>query len=514
MELNERVIELLRQMISIDSETDTEKEKDMERYLQKLLSNMENVISGMIHIPNDPHDRSVVYGFVQGNKKDTVIFLNHHDVVGIDTYGVLRDDAFSPDALLDELLKYETRDDVLEELKSGQWLVGRGACDMKGGAAAQLAVFEAYAKNPGEASLLYISLPDEESYSAGMRTAVTILKELRESFGFIYRVLIDSEPNEKVDGKLVSYTGSVGKLLPVVVVQGKSVHIGNYNQGINPIGVMSQIIAETEGDISLADSCGEELTPPPAWIYLRDRKPHYDVSLPQRVAACANFMTYQKTPEDVMYLLMNAARHAVEKMLHRIQSSMTMEVISGAELLKRASAYPGFDVFYETVKNNCFVALQKGESTYAQETIRLIEESLNFIGATKPVVVIAFVPPYYPAADSLFLHDQRFSGLLDAVSHMTDITFKHYFNGISDCSYCCVDPDLDEYILEDNLLLWGKSYSFDFSAMAEMQIPFILLGPWGKDLHERTERVHIDSVSKELPAILRTIVDYVGKTAE
>lgn len=50
--------------------------------------------------------------------------------------------------------------------------------------------------------------------------------------------------------------------------------------------------------------------------------------------------------------------------------------------------------------------------------------------------------------------------------------------------------------------------------MAEMQIPFILLGPWGKDLHERTERVHIGSVSKELPAILDAIVEYVGKTAE
>ena len=104
-----------------------------------------------------------------------------------------------------------------------------------------------------------------------MRAAVTVLKELRASYGLTYRVLVNSEPNEMADGKLVSYTGSVGKLLPVVVVQGKSVHIGNYQQGVNPIGVMSQIIAETEGDMSLADSWGEESTPPPAWIYLRDR---------------------------------------------------------------------------------------------------------------------------------------------------------------------------------------------------------------------------------------------------
>ena len=514
MKRNERVLELLRQMIAIDSETDTKKEREMERYLQKVLAQMENVTSGMIHIPDDAYDRSVVYGLIKGSKKDTVIFLNHHDAVNIDAYGSLRDHAFSPDELMGDLLKTEKNEEILEELQSGQWLVGRGSCDMKGGAAAQLAVFEAYAAQPGAATVLFVSLPDEESYSAGMRAAVSMLKELRDAYGLVYRVLVNCEPNQKEGDTLVSYTGSVGKLLPVVVVQGKSVHIGNYAQGINPVGVMARIIAETEGDMSLADSYGEESTPPPAWIYLRDRKERYDVSLPNRVAACANFMTYHKTPEDVMYLLMNAARHAVAEALRKNHSDLSMEVISGAELLKRAEAYPGFDVFYQNVKSNCFVSLQKGESTYVQATIRLIEETINFTGMTEPLVVIAFVPPYYPAADSFLVQDERFTGLLDAIGGMADVTFKHYFNGISDCSYCCVSPDLNEAILENNLLLWGKSYSFDFAAMTKMQIPFLLLGPWGKDLHERTERVHIGSVSEELPAMLDKILEYVGETAK
>ena len=33
----------------------------------------------------------------------------------------------------------------------------------------------------------------------------------------------------------------------------------------------------------------------------------------------------------------------------------------------------------------------------------------------------------------------------------------------------------------------------------------------GKDLHERTERVHIESVSQKLPHILDTIISYVGQ---
>ena len=488
MKRNERVLELLRQMIAVDSETNTEKEIAMEKYLQKLLSHMPGVTGGMIHIPNDAHDRSVVYGLILGSSKDTVIFMNHHDVVDTETYGSMQSHAFAPDELLQDLLQPEKREDVL-------------------------AVFEEYAAHPGKASLLYISLPDEESYSAGMRMAVSILQDLKKAYGLSYRVLVDSEPNDKEKGKLISYTGSVGKLLPVVVVQGKSVHIGNYGQGINPLGVIAHLIADTEGDMSMIDTCGSEMTPPPAWIYLRDRKEHYDVSLPQRAAACANFMMYDKTPDDVMYLLMKAARHAVDETLKKMHSPLVMPVISGAELLKQAMSYPGFDVFYENVKNNSFIALQKGDSTYAQETIHLIEKILHFIGMTEPVVVIAFAPPYYPAADSRSLNDTRFDGLMQAVQTAADVQFRHYFNGISDCSYCCVSPDLNEKMLESNLLLWGKSYQFDFSAMAHLQIPFLLLGPWGKDLHERTERVHIASVSEQLPAVLDKIIAYIGDTA-
>lgn len=513
MKRSERVLELLGEMIAIDSETNTKKEIDMETYLQKLLSHMPGVTCGMIHIPHDAHGRSVVYGLIPGSSKDTVIFMNHHDVVGIEPYGSMQNHAFEPDELAQDLLRQETSEDVLRDLQSGEWFTGRGACDMKGGAAAQLAVFEEYASHSGKASLLYLSLPDEESYSVGMRMAISVLQELKKSYRLSYRVLVDSEPNDKENGTLISYTGSVGKLLPVVVVQGKSVHIEKYGQGINPLGVLAQLIADTEGDMSLIDVCGDEMTPPPAWIYLRDRKEQYDVSLPQRATACANFMMYHKTPDDVMYILMKAARHAVDETLKKIHSKLTMPVMSGAELVKRAMAYPGFDVFYENIKNTSFIALQKGESTYAQETIRLIETILRFIGMVEPVVVIAFAPPYYPAADSRMLKDRRFDGLLQMIESVTDVTFRHYFNGISDCSYCCVPSDLNETMLENNLLLWGKSYQFDFSAMTQMQIPFVLLGPWGKDLHERTERVHIDSVSDKLPAVLEKIIQYIGDTA-
>lgn len=514
MSREERVLTLLTEMIQIDSETNTVKEKNMEQYLQRLFAAMDTVISGMIHVPDDACDRAVVYGLIQGKSTDTVIFLNHHDVVGVEDYGNLRELAFDPEKLRQTMRQLKLSEEVRQDVESGQWLFGRGSCDMKGGAAAQLAVFEEYAKAPKTASLLYVSLPDEESYSSGMRAAITLLDDLKKSYGLKYRVLVDSEPNAKEKGKIISYTGSVGKIMPVVLVQGKPVHIGRYRKGLNPVGVMARMIAKTEGDSSLADHCENDVTPPPAWVYLRDRKEHYDVTLPQRVAACLNMLTYEKTPDDVMYLLLETARQAVHESLALVDSQLDVQVLSAAELLQQASAYPGFDVFYEDCKQKSFIALQSGQTTYVQETIRLLEQILDFTGRTEPLAVVAFAPPYYPAADSLALHDERFDGLLKAIAASADVSYDRYFNGISDCSYCCVDPAVDEKMIERNLILWGKAYQFDFQALKKLQIPFLLLGPWGKDLHERTERVNIESVTRRLPAVLDTILSYVSTTAK
>lgn len=54
---------------------------------------------------------------------------------------------------------------------------------------------------------------------------------------------------------------------------------------------------------------------------------------------------------------------------------------------------------------------------------------------------------------------------------MMDVRFDRYFNGVSDCSYCCVDPDFDESMVEKNLLLWGKAYPFDLDSLKNYRFP-------------------------------------------
>ena len=212
-----------------------------------------------------------------------------------------------------------------------------------------------------------------------------------------------------------------------------------------------------------------------------------------------------------MYVLLEETRRAVHDLSQNMGRDFHMDVLSADELMQQAMAYPGFDVFYQAAKQASFVALQEGKSTYVEETIRLLEQILDFTGITTPMAVVAFAPPYYPAADSMAAQNSEFTGLLEKLSAMESIRFNRYFNGVSDCSYCCVDPNFNEKMIEKNLLLWGKAYPFDLNSLKKLQIPFMLLGPWGKDLHERTERVNIESVSKKLPAVLDAILSYVGE---
>lgn len=512
----ERVLTLLRELMAIESETGTAKEAAAEQYLTEVIGKMGHGVQ--LHtfpVPEDAQGRAVICGLLPGKKPDTVIFLNHHDVVSTEIYGALRPLACTPDQLLQGLLATETDPAVLADLQSGEWLPGRGSADMKGGAAAQLAVLEAYAKQGGgDVGLLFVSLPDEEAYSAGMRAALPALRQLQQQFGLKYRVAINCEPDEKEAGKLVAFTGSVGKLLPVVLVQGKSVHVGSYRQGVNPLGVMARIIAATEGNPALADTWEGESTPPPAWVYLRDRKEVYDVSTPQRVMACANFLTYTKTPEDLLALLTETAQQAAQEALAQVNNGLSMEVLTSAQLLERAQNLPGFSAFYEKLLADSFAKLQQGKSSYAQETIAVLEAVLDFTGFTQPLVLLSFAPPYYPAANSKTVAKEDFAGLCKTLTQLTPLRFDPYFNGVSDCSYCCVDPTLDGKVLAKNMPLWGKAYSFDFPAIAQLQIPFLLLGPWGVDLHQRTERVNVESVSVTLPQLLERVLAYMAETAE
>lgn len=514
--LKERVLQITKEMVGIYSPTNTAEEQKVEANLLKLLQDMpyfkehpENC--GAFACVDDCFERSTIYGLVEGKSKKTVVFMGHHDVVSTEVYGALEDVATNVDALAAKLQSVELNEEATADLASGEWMWGRGTCDMKGGTAAQLAVLEKYSQNTDAGSILFISVPDEEAFSVGMRSCLPLLKDLRERYGLEYEVAINCEPNSVEDGKQVIYSGSVGKMLPVVLVQGKAVQIGSYPQGVNPLAALAEIICASEADYNISDTYGEESTVPPVWNFARDLKPGYDFSLPRRAAGYCNVLTFSKTPEQIMNWFVDKCKVGAQAAMAKQGCGHSLKVMTYGELLQIAQTKTGYDDFYKELQAAMTKKLQFEQLDFPSITLRAMEAVLDFTGIDEPVIITAFAPPYYPALNSGKLVGESFKEVVEHVGTLLPVKCKEYFMGISDCSYLGVDAEFDSKALAANMPCWGKLYSYDMEALAKLQIPFLLLGPWGKDLHQRTERVHIESLSVVLPKVLQEVCAFVWK---
>ena len=171
----------------------------------------------------------------------------YHDVVGTEVYGTLEPYAFNMSELAKKLRTELLDEDAHKDLLSGEWLFGRGSCDMKGGIAVQLALLEDYSQNPEAGNLLFVSVPDEESFSAGMRGALWLFEEFEKDWDLEYKLLINCEPNEKIDhDKYIQLLESNN--IPVFMLRIKS-----FEDVKAKLHLMSQIAGtEDKGDAVIA----------------------------------------------------------------------------------------------------------------------------------------------------------------------------------------------------------------------------------------------------------------------
>lgn len=564
--MKEKIIEILRSLMACASVTNTEKEITAETWMLEFFRQQPYFqkypeLCGLFPVPDDPLHRNTVWALVksdgvkekyigqdiesaysltseecadtmraaengivtdawtkapkepvQDTKKPTVIFMGHHDVVSADVYGDATPWTFDLDniaAHLDaEMLSAEAYTDLL----SGEWLFGRGSCDMLGGTAVQMALLAEQAEialgnagetNGGQGALLFLSVPDEESFSVGMRGSLPLLEKLKEQYHLDYRLAICSEPNQRMsDGKTqIVYSGSIGKLLPVVLVQGKLVQVGNYREGVNPVGILSRIVVATEGDESFTETFGDEVSLPPVWMYARDLKEGYDFSLPKRAAGYCNVLTFQKTPAQVMAYFLGKIKAAVE------EAPCPFTVMTWVTLWQQAKQREGFASFLKETEQKKTELLHKEHKTFPEVTLWLMQQTLDFLNYDKPVVIFGFAPPYYPAVRSEGMKNAaKFEVYKKALSSLQDVDIKTYFPGVSDCSYCGITNGVQSPVYQVNTPLWGTDYRFDMNALARLQIPFFLFGPWGKDLHQIGERVNRYSLTEEYPAVLRKLL--------
>lgn len=538
-----KIKNILIDLVSVQSDTGTPLERDIEKHiyvrLQKLdyfQSNKGNL--GCYPLKNDSLERSIVWGLIKGNGGKTVVLLNHHDAVDSYDYQTLREYAYKPELLEEELKKVELAKEVKDDLESGEWLFARGAADMKAGIAVQLSLIEQFSRHQKlNGNILFLSVPDEESLSIGMRNGAELLEGLKKTFDLEYTLLINSEPHQKSeDNSGVFYTGSVGKLMPVIYVRGKKTHIGDIFQGFNPILLLSQIVGATELNADFSDVVGDEVSPPPSWSFFRDEKKHYDASIPESAGGYFSILTLKRTPKIILDQLIRISEEAFNNVIQQMNSNYNKysgmmnqpgqnlpwksNVRTFSQIYNEAVSQSGDNFLqdYRLTIDKLKLDIKNGSISIPESNLTIIGKTLEYISDKTPMVVIAFSPPYYPHVSINDLKElsrsisdiDKFTAAIAKQECKEAYIKRNYFMGLSDLSYTALNES-EEIIpqIKSNMPLWGNMYDIPFEAMKGLSIPSINIGPCGKDLHKFTERVLKKDVVSNTPKIINRVIEHV-----
>lgn len=156
----------------------------------------------------------------------------------------------------------------------------------------------------------------------------------------------------------------------------------------------------------------------------------------------------------------------------------------------------------------------KSQEINLQEgSIYLISRLVKACNVNHPIVIIGAIPPYYAAVHNDYLVGD-FNYLPSVIENIKEalqsynlkLDIDPYFMGISDLSYTsCTNTCSESQVLE-NLITSPDLYTIDFEKISQLNIPVINIGPFGKDLHQNTERVYMPDVLEHIPNILKKLI--------
>lgn len=326
--------------------------------------------------------------------------------------------------------------------------------------------------------------------------------------------------------------------MPVVYVRGKLAHVGQVFRGFNPINLLSEIVRKTELNPDFIESVGNTITPPPTWLYMKDRKEVYDVSLPIAAAGYMSILTLDKPPKVIFDKLYDISNQAFEEVIKDMKNSYKRyQQMSGKqleELMWKPNVKLYGDLYKEAIRDSGedFInaiselmkdvksSFNKNELSIIDGAYMIIEKTLEYVNDLSPIVVIALSPPYYPNTNNNMVSEKckeinkSVESLINFAKEEWDQDYfvQNYFTGISDLSYAMFQADSEniEYI-EGNMLMWKDIYYIPLDTIKKLSIPVLNIGPWGKDFHKYTERVYMVDLFYRTPVLIdRVIKELLG----
>lgn len=526
--------DILRELISIRSDTGTTYECEKGNRIYKMILEdpyfkAHPELCG-IYTEQDILKRPLVWALKKGASARTVILSGHYDTVEIESYGPLKQYALQPDILKEKLLESNLIDEeTKKDIENKGWLMGRGSADCDSGIAESLYVL--FNSTNTEGNILFTAVCDEENLSAGARQCVELYKELKDRFGLKYVFGVITEPDCFKDvGKPFNIEeGNVGKLQAVVVTKGIVSHGATMLYGLNPALITAEIVRKMELDETFHSCVGTSHTHPSTTLLVRDLKEHYDISLPKYTAAAFNILFHKMDVAKYVRTIRQYCEDATTESINRYMKTYTdmeragaveekdrlelqCEVYTAEELktllkLKRVD----FDSTLLDIESDITTQVNNG-MTLQMASINYIKQLLDLYETTNPVTIVGFAPPFYPGIENT-KKDPAWEHIIATLHNEMNeegvaLAVRDPYNpGPTDLCYMYCNDLEGSLNIMNNMCVPKELYDIDFKTIHELNIPSVLMGATGKDVHKISERVWIEDVDYKVPYFLNKAID-------
>ncbi len=542
----DEIRDLTKKLVAIPSINTTVGEREIALYIKDYLSEIpyfqkhpDYII--LQELEKDYYDRLNVFAYIKGEKtesKDTVLLHGHIDTVGIEDYKGLKDYAFDTVKLAEKLTEMELPEEVLKDLHSGDYMFGRGACDMKSGDAVFLVLLKKLSEHPEKlkGNILLSLNPVEENLHTGIIEALKVLKDLKEKEGFKYKLAINNDficPLFPGDSRRYIYTGTVGKLLPCFYIQGKETHVGQCFEGFDASMAASMLVNEINLNTEYCDGYDGEYTLPPSVLKIKDLKTWYNVQTADGAFVYFNYFVHNSTVEEIIKKLKGAAGRVLEELVSKYnleykkycklsgmaykEIAYDWEVLEYQELYELARMeFPGdLEEYLRIITDSELL-----EGTDKRDIpLRLTRELMTIAKKKNPAVVLFFAAPYCPhnllkeeGAEGRLVQEIGEIAKRIGAEYKEDYKLLKFFPSLSDSSYLKSD-DSQESVehLVHNFPQFEQLYPLPVEAIRELNIPCVNFGCYGKDAHKWTERVFMPYSFRVLPQLILETIKYYLK---
>ncbi|MGM9613503.1 MAG: M20/M25/M40 family metallo-hydrolase [Butyricicoccus sp.] len=541
----EEIKALTMRLVAVPSMNGTRGERDIadtiEAYLREIpyfAAHPELVITQ--DLANDRLGRRNVMALLKGGDgtlADTILLHGHIDTVDVADYGKYQPFAFDCAGLAEALRDAELPEEVRRDLESGEYLFGRGACDMKGGDAVFLVLARHLAEHPEtlRGNLLLSFNPVEETLHQGIIEELPELQRLQREHGLNFRLAINNDficPMYAGDTTRYVYTGAVGKLLPMFYIIGRETHVAQCFEGFSPDLTAAELTRIIDRNPAFCDGYKGEYSLPPTVLKMQDLKERYNVQTPRTACVYFNYFVHNRQLTDIMAQLKEAARTALDRVTRRaderyrtycelsgMQYSSLLEpsqVLDYRALVEHArAAYDGdLDALIEQTLHASMAA---GEDMRVS-SLRIVEKLSEVSGIKTPTVVVFFATPFCPhntlkseVPEEWAVYEQveRIAAEFGAESGET-MKMQQFFPSLTDSSYLKIDDDAASIaVLQSNFPGYETLYPVPLATAKALNIPAVNYGVWGKDCHKWTERIHIPYSFGKLPDFILKTIDTI-----